>query len=349
MNQAFEDSEEIAELPPRAPGALTPLSLPGEEPPAPPPPSALADVALGPTGWWTRWVGQSTALPTLLVGSAVGAHLAAGGFLAATLAGCGVEAPTAAPPGEPEAPRAEGVISPPEGDTQAPVEDDTAGAYDGSSGGSGGDEPGGELEPWGAAVATLYTFQDNSACNSTMTASGDPLVPYVSVALPFRYLTDHGGGPFSLGETIHVAFLEGRTMPNGRAHSGWVRIDDFCGDRGDDSYCLQGGLPNVDLYVGDWAASGMSCEADDPDAWGSGGFSGPAGDGQEHTTVSFGPAPEGEPAAGYGGAAMGTGDCGDCDFARTVQPPACWHYDPGDENVEYCDCTNSNGRHGECG
>ncbi len=203
-------------------------------------------------------------------------------------------------------------------------------------------------EAWGDVVLTLYTFQDNSACNSMMTATGEPLVPYLSAALPFRYLTDHGGGPFTLGETIHVAFLEGRSMPDGSEHSGWVRIDDFCGDGGDDSYCLQDGLPNVDLYVGDWAQSGMICEADELDEWGTGTFSGPGGDGAEATVVSFGPAPAGEVPEGYGGAAMGEGDCGDCAFGRTIQPPACWHYDPGDENIEYCDCDNSNGVDGEC-
>jgi hypothetical protein len=217
--------------------------------------------------------------------------------------------------------------------------------YDDSYGGNGGDED--ALEVWGEAVVTIYTFQDNSACSSTMTASGRPLVPYVSVALPFRYLADYGG-PFSLGDALHVSFLEGRIMPDGSPHSGWVRIDDFCGDGGDDSYCLQGGLPNVDLYVGDWAESGMSCEAADLEEWGTGAFSGPGGDGQEPAVVALGPAPAGEPAEGYGGAAMGEGDCGDCDFARTVQPPACWHYDPGEENIEYCDCSNSNGRSGEC-
>ena len=218
--------------------------------------------------------------------------------------------------------------------------------YDDSYGGNGGDED--ALEAWGEAVVTIYTFQDNSACNSMMTASGRPLVPYVSVALPFRYLTDYGGGPFTMGDTLHVAFLEGRIMTDGHPHSGWVRIDDFCGDGGDDSYCLQSGLPNVDLYVGDWAESGMSCEAAAPEDQGTGSFSGPGGDGHEPTVISTGPAPSGEPAEGYGGAAMGEGDCGDCDFARTVQPPACWHYDPGEENIEHCDCSNSNGRSGEC-
>jgi hypothetical protein len=204
------------------------------------------------------------------------------------------------------------------------------------------------LEAWDEAVVTVYTFQDNSACNSMMTASGLPLVPYVRVALPFRYLSDMGGGPFALGDSIHVAFLEGRTMPDGTPHTGWVRIDDYCGDGGDDTYCLQQGLANVDLYVGDWPQSGMSCDAADQDAWASGTFDGPGGDGDERTVVSFGPAPDGALADSYGGAAMGEGDCGDCEQAQEVQPLACWHYDPGLENIEYCDCDNSNGRRGEC-
>lgn len=225
---------------------------------------------------------------------------------------------------------------------------DPDGHYDGSTGGHGGDEPEENLAVWGEAVVTMYTFQDNSACNSMMTATGLPLVPYVSVALPRRFLSDFGGGPHALGDTVYVAFLDGRTMPDGSQHTGWVRIDDYCGDHGDDGYCLQGGLPNVDLYIGDWATSGMRCDASDLEDWGSGGFTGPAGDGHEPTTVSFGPAPEGALADSYGGHALGEGDCGDCAAARDVQPPACWHYDPGDTNIQYCDCDNSNGRDGEC-
>jgi hypothetical protein len=201
---------------------------------------------------------------------------------------------------------------------------------------------------WGNAVVTAYTFQDNSACNSVMTSSGRALVPYVSVALPFRYLRSLGGGPFELGDEIFVSFLRGRAMPDGSRHTGWVRIDDFCGDSGDDEYCFQDGEPNVDLYIGDWAASGMRCLADDLQDEGSGSFSGPAGDGQEPTEVRFGPAPAGGLVDDYGGRALGDGPCGDCRFGKTVQPPACWHYDPGDINAEYCTCENSNGRDGEC-
>jgi hypothetical protein len=222
---------------------------------------------------------------------------------------------------------------------------------DGTDGGDGSDD----IAPrppatarWGDAVVTAYTFQDNSACNSIMTSSGRALVPYVSVALPFRYLRSLGGGPFELGDEIFVSFLQGRAMPSGARHTGWVRIDDFCGDSGDDEYCFQDGEPNVDLYIGDWARSGMTCLADDLRAEGTGTFSGPAGDGQEDTEVRFGPAPAGDLVDSYGGRALGEGPCGDCGSGKTVQPPACWHYDPGAINAEYCTCDNSNGRDGDC-
>jgi len=193
---------------------------------------------------------------------------------------------------------------------------------------------------WDDAVVTVYTFQDNSACNSVMTSSGRPLVPYVSVAIPFRYIHGLGDGPFHMGEQIFVSFLAGRTMPDGTPHTGWVQIDDFCGDQGDDSYCFQNGEPNVDLYVGDWAQSGMSCNDGD--------FAGPGGSGQEGTEVRFGPPPIGQWKSSYGGEAMGAGNCGDCSFGKTVQPVACWHYDPGAINIEHCTCENSNGTGGEC-
>jgi hypothetical protein len=214
-------------------------------------------------------------------------------------------------------------------------------------GGGGG---GGHGAKWADAVVTQYTWQDNSACNSTMTASGRPLVPYVSVALPFRFVRPYGpsNAPFRIGDTIFVRFLQGRVMPDGALHTGWVRIDDFCGDHGSDGYCFQHGKPNVDLYIGDWAHAAVTCVAQNPQQWGSGGFQGPGGRGQEPSEVFFGPAPTGSLVPSYGGRAQGAGRCGDCAFGRTVQPPACWHYDPGSTNIQYCTCSNSNGRHGEC-
>lgn len=175
----------------------------------------------------------------------------------------------------------------------------------------------------GDYVMTWYTFQDNTPCNTTATASGRPLIPYVSVAVPFRLLKSKGG-TLNYGDKLFLSYLQNRAMPNGTKHTGWVQIDDFCGDHGDDSYCYQTyknkKYPNVDLYVGDYTKSGIKC-ADN----------GPPGSGQELTKVSVG-----EPAAGqwitnYGGAARGKGKCGDCKGAKTEQK-CDWHYTPTKES-----------------
>lgn len=171
----------------------------------------------------------------------------------------------------------------------------------------------------GDFVMTWYTFQDNTPCNSTASSSERPLIPYVSVAVPFRFLKSHGG-PLNYGDQLYLKFLDGRKMPNGSNHTGWVQLDDFCGDSGDDNYCYQkvGGTkyPNVDLYVGDYTKSGMGCDG------------GPAGGGQEKSEVLMGPAPPGRMVNDYGGAAKGAGRCGDCNAAQKEQPKCQWHYTP---------------------
>lgn len=173
-----------------------------------------------------------------------------------------------------------------------------------------------DLGDW---VMTWYTFQDNTPCNSTATASTRALVPYVSVAVPFRFLKSKGGD-LDYGDKLFVSFLQNRTMPNGTKHTGWVQIDDFCGDGGDDLYCYQtvGGkqYPNVDLYIGDYTKSGVNCST-----------TGPPGSGQEITKVSVGQPPSGAWVTDYGGAARGGGKCGDCSGAKQQQ--SCqWHYTP---------------------
>lgn len=175
--------------------------------------------------------------------------------------------------------------------------------------------------PLGDFVMTWYSFQDNTPCNSMAAGSGRPLVPYVSVAVPFRLLKSKGG-KLNYGDTLFVKFLEGRTMPNGTKHTGWVQVDDFCGDGGDDSYCYQtvGGVkyPNVDLYVGDFTKAAIAC---------GGGRDRPVGTGQEKTQVMAGTPPPGKFVTNYGGAARGPGKCGDCTGAKRQQ--ACeWHYTP---------------------
>jgi hypothetical protein len=90
----------------------------------------------------------------------------------------------------------------------------------------------------GQYVITWYSFQDNTPVNSAQSSWGRKLIPYISVAVPFHLLKDFGG-TFNYGDKLYLEFLAGRTMPNGMKHTGWVEIDDFCGDNSDDSYCYQ--------------------------------------------------------------------------------------------------------------
>jgi hypothetical protein len=185
----------------------------------------------------------------------------------------------------------------------------------------------------GKYVMTWYSFQDNTPVNSALSASGRKLYPYVSVAVPFRLLKAFGG-KLDYGDKLYVEFLDGRTMPNGTKHSGWVEIDDFCGDSGDDSYCFQtvGGAkyPNVDLYIGDYSKSGMSTTT----------CSGPAGSGQELTNVSTG-TPGAAWSASYGGGALGPGKCGDLTSAKAAHG-SCWDYTPPASSASECaGCTTS--------
>jgi len=187
--------------------------------------------------------------------------------------------------------------------------------------------------PLGKYVVTWYSFQDNTPVNSSLSASGRELIPYVSVAVPFRLLKAFGGS-LDYGDKLYIEFLDGRAMPNGKKHSGWVQIDDFCGDSGDDSYCFQTvsgtKYPNTDLYIGDFTKSGM-----DPSA-----CTGPAGSGQELTNVSTG-APCDAWSADYGGRALGTGTCGDEPSAQARQS-GCWNYTPPASSASMCSgCTHT--------
>jgi len=203
----------------------------------------------------------------------------------------------------------------------------------GTGGGGGGADTGGggggttSKTLLGKYVVTWYSFQDNTPVNSSFSASGRPLYPYISVAVPFRLLKDFGG-KLNYGDKLYIEFLDGRTMPNGKKHTGWVQIDDFCGDSGDDSYCFQsvGGTkyPNTDLYIGDFTKSGMDSKA----------CSGPAGSGGELTNVSTGTAGSAW-IADYGGAAHGSGKCGDVTTAKSQQG-SCWDYTPPASSAAEC-------------
>ncbi len=213
----------------------------------------------------------------------------------------------------------------------------------------------------GQHVLTWYSFQDNTPVNSLFSASGHLLTPYVSVAVPFTQIADCAGetpkpgqtcGTLNYGDKLFVPFLKDRLMPNGMKHTGWVVLDDYCGDGQDDTYCYQDPgdgktYPNVDLYIGDFVKSGMGPCGDD--------CTGPAGNGGELFDLF-----SGDPGASfvndYGGAAIGTGKCGDRQTARDQQfgPPAgspfgtsskpgsltaCWGYDGQGSNTHACnDC-----------
>lgn len=195
----------------------------------------------------------------------------------------------------------------------------------------------------GQFAMTWYSFQDNTPVNSAISSSGRKLLPYISVAVPFTQLKGCAGEPvknctgkLSYGDKIYIEFLHNRVMPNGTKHTGWVEVDDYCGDSSDDSYCYQkvGGkkYPNVDLYIGDFVKSGMGPKDGD--------CTGPAGTGQEVTAVSTG-TPGSLFITNYGGSALGTGKCGDKATARKQQfgpkgsgTNECWGYD--DQTKDGC-------------
>ncbi len=221
----------------------------------------------------------------------------------------------------------------PPGDTGSGGGDTGSGGGDTGSG--GGSDTGGTTTKTllGKYVVTWYSFQDNTPTNSALSASGRPLYPYISVAVPFRLLKSFGG-KLDYGDKLYIEFLDGRTMPNGMKHTGWVQIDDFCGDSGDDSYCFQsvGGTkyPNTDLYIGDFTKSGM-----DPKA-----CTGPAGSGGELTNVSTG-TPGSAWISDYGGSTLGSGKCGDTATAKSQQG-ACWDYTPPASSASECKgCTST--------
>lgn len=164
----------------------------------------------------------------------------------------------------------------------------------------------------GKVIMTFFDFDSNSPANANSSSSGASLVPYVSCAVPIRFLKSKGGGPFEIGDWIKLKFLEGRVMPNKKKHTGWVKIQTFCGDAGRDSYCLKtkdgqasptsNAYGSVDLYIGEWKSSGQKCNGDST-------AQGPAGTGLELTDVIIGPPPKGQAIESYGGRAIGSGQC----------------------------------------
>ena len=143
----------------------------------------------------------------------------------------------------------------------------------------------------GNVVVTYYSFQSNTPACTNTSASGKLLEAYVSIALPFSYLTDRQGGPYQYGDWFELESLKGKRLPNGKIHTGLVRLDTTCGDLGNYSYCLHqqgsGKYSGVDLYLGDFRTSGMVCD-------GKGTATGPAGNGLTFTGIKYvGPNPKG--------------------------------------------------------
>jgi hypothetical protein len=168
---------------------------------------------------------------------------------------------------------------------------------------------------------TWYSWQDNTPCNSMRTASGNRMVPFISVAVPFRFLAKFGGA-LNYGDLVYVPFLRDRVMPNSTKHTGYLVVTDFCGDNSDDNYCYSDDgkkNPILDVYIGDYTKARMN-------RW-----SGPMGNGQEtvypkfYKAVARGKHPSVIPRS-YGGQATGGGRCGDCEYANKQQPGA-WDYD----------------------
>lgn len=157
-----------------------------------------------------------------------------------------------------------------------------------------------DLHKHGDFYVTWYSYQDNTPCNSSDSSSGNKLIPFVSVAVPFTQLKKWGG-PLDYGQWLFVESLKGNDMPNGTKHTGWVKIDDFCGDQNNDGYCYKkDGLPSIDLYVGDREQSNQTCSG------------GPAGSGLDLSAVYTGTPPESQRILNYGGAEKGSGKRKDC-------------------------------------
>lgn len=159
----------------------------------------------------------------------------------------------------------------------------------------------------GSVIMTFFSSDNNTPASTNTSASGKQLEPYVSCAVPFSFMKEKGGGPFSYGDWLYLKFLEGRLV-NGKRHTGWVRIDTYCGDLGDYGYCLKDfngkKYSSVDVFIGPYKKSGQVCN-------GKGSTSGPAGSGMEFTQVKFGPPPAGKGITTYGLVSRGDALCND--------------------------------------
>lgn len=177
-------------------------------------------------------------------------------------------------------------------------------------------------------ILTWYSFQDNTPSCSTSTSSGRSLIPYVSIAPPFRMLRNWGG-QLEYGDWVYADWLDGRSMPNGKKHTGMLRVDDICGDNDDDSYCFykdssKTKRPGIDIYIGDITKSGYRTDGD---------CSGPAGYGSTEMKLFTGS--DHSKTKDYGGRAESSCKCGDW---RTGQKEHgnCYFYKAPEWTSKWC-------------
>lgn len=178
-----------------------------------------------------------------------------------------------------------------------------------------------------------YSWQNNSPCNSSLSSSGKPLVPYKHVAIPSKLAKT-----YPLGTKLFVDGLKGKST--GRdTHSGWVEVADLCAEGGVSSCYTSGGKPLVRLYIGDYTKAKASCASTGPSrapaitinkgtskAWNL----------PLEAAISCKTTPSyGERAfnGNYGGAPKGIGKCGECASTK-AQLGKC--YFDGVGNKKYC-------------
>lgn len=185
-------------------------------------------------------------------------------------------------------------------------------------------------------MLSWYSWQNNSPCNSRISSSGKPLVPYKHVAVPKSM---HGA--FPLGTKLFIDGLRGKSTA-GETHSGWVEVADTCEETGSTTCYFQPpkSLPLVKLYIGDFTKAKAKCLGTMSRAPKIGINYGTSKQWSLplETTISCRRTPTASERSfnrGYGGSAMGNSKfkCGDCSAAKT-QLGSCYY--GGAASSKYC-------------
>lgn len=236
-----------------------------------------------------------------------------------------------------------------EDDREVPPESKSPSSSSSDSKSTSGPSRGDAFVRGGSEVAkmTVYSYQSNTPCNSASKAcywrDDLRLIPFVSVAVPSRLFaqsetrgdrtSSYPSNGLTFGDVLFLSHLKGRSMPNGKIHTGFVQITDICGDDHNQDYCFTNeGHVKLDLYVGDWTKISTS------------GCSNPSGSGLDDTIVRRATREEiaTQLIKDYGGEALGSGSCGDCGVAQQ-QMTACWHYTPPASTKQWCPSLVSKG------